>query len=326
MKKTYLSAINEALSHEMERDDRVAVIGEDVGVYGGGAGATKGLIDKFGARRVMDMPISETAFSGAAVGAAILGMRVVTEIMFSDFMTLVSDPIINHAAKLPFMSAGQIRVPIVIITPMGSGTGAAAQHSQSPEAMFLNTPGIKVVAPSNAHDAKGILISAIRDDSPVIFFEHKLLYDEACEVPDEEYTVPLGKAKTVRQGNDITIIGYSAMTGRCLEAARMLEDIGISAEVIDLVSLKPLDTETIINSVNKTAAALVVTEAPKFGAFSAQIASVIAENCFSSLRAPVSRLGGREIPIAYNSDIERWEVPDAKQIMEKAEEIYHEKI
>ncbi|NLW69736.1 MAG: alpha-ketoacid dehydrogenase subunit beta [Eubacteriaceae bacterium] len=324
--KSYLEAINEGIRLEMRRDERVCVLGEDVGVYGGGAGATRGLIEEFTERRVMDMPISETAFTGAAVGAAMLGMRPIVEIMFSDFLTLAADPLINHAAKMPFMSAGQTSVPLVVMTPMGSGTGAAAQHSQSPEMMFMNTPGIKIVTPSNPYNAKGLMISAIRDEGPVIYLEHKGLYNMKGEVPEGEYTLPIGKASVIRPGEDITIITYSAMAKECLAAARELSEIRISAEVIDLMSLKPLDEETLIESVKKTGRVLIVHEAPALGGFGGYIAGVIAQRAFKYLKAPIKCLGGENIPIAYNAVIERMQIPGKEKIIKTAEEILNEEV
>ena len=238
MKKTYLQAVTDALDCAMGSDPNVVVMGEDVGVYGGGMGATRGLVEKYSSSRVIDTPISETAFTGAAVGCALMGMRPVVEIIFSDFTSLTADPVINHAAKYHFMSAGTLSVPMVIRTPMGAGTGAAAQHSQSVENMYLNVPGLVVLAPSDAYDAKGLLISAIELDDPVMFFEHKKCYPMSSDVPEGSYRIRIGKADIKKQGSDISIISYSYMSCAALEAAALLEEDGISAEVVDLRSLR----------------------------------------------------------------------------------------
>lgn len=321
MIKSYLEAVNDALDTAMGRDENVVIMGEDVGVYGGGMGVTAGLIEKYGPSRVMDTPVSESAFTGAAAGCAMLGMKPVVEIIFADFTSLIIDPLINHAAKMHFMSAGTINVPMVVRTPLGSGTGAAAQHSQSVENMFLNVPGIFVAAPSNAYDAKGLMLSAIECSDPVMYFEHKKCYPLTDEVPEGYYTVPLGKAKIAREGKDITIVSYSHMVNTVLQAAEALEKEGISAEVIDLRSLRPLDTDTILASVEKTGRALVVTEAPAFGGFSGEIASVIAENASEALVSPLKRLGGTDMPIAYNEGVESAQVPDVPAIINKVKEI-----
>lgn len=321
MIKTYLKAINEALDEAMSQNDNVVIMGEDVGIYGGSMGVTSGLLAKYGEKRVIDMPISETAFTGAAVGAAIVGLRPVVEIFFSDFITFALDPLINHAAKLHFMSAGQINVPMVLRTDIGAGTGAAAQHSQSIESLVLNTPGLRVLAPSNAHNAKGLMLSAIDDDGPVVFLEHKLLYKKECDVPDCFYKTAIGKADISKEGSDITLIAYSYMSELALTAAKELAMAGINAEVIDLLSLRPLDSETIINSVKKTGRAVVIQEAPKFGGFAGEIVSLINEKTFDYLKAPVARVCGSEMPIAYNIDIEGKSIPSVESILEKVKEI-----
>lgn len=321
MIKTYLKAINEALDEAMSQNDNVVIMGEDVGIYGGSMGVTSGLLAKYGEKRVIDMPISETAFTGAAVGAAIVGLRPVVEIFFSDFITFALDPLINHAAKLHFMSAGQINVPMVLRTDIGAGTGAAAQHSQSIESLVLNTPGLRVLAPSNARNAKGLMLSAIDDDGPVVFLEHKLLYKKECDVPDCFYKTAIGKADISKEGSDITLIAYSYMSELALNAAKELAMAGINAEVIDLLSLRPLDPETIINSVKKTGRAVVIQEAPKFGGFAGEIISLINEKTFDYLKAPVARVCGSEMPIAYNIDIEGKSIPSVESILEKVKEI-----
>ncbi len=314
-KISYKQALNEAIAEEMRRDENVLVIGEDIGLYGGKFGVTKGLIEAFGPRRVVETPISETAFTGAAVGASFLGLRPIVDIMFGDFTTLASDPIINHAAKYHFMSGGQTKTPIVVRTTFGSGTGAAAQHSQSLESMFLNTPGLKIVAPATPYDAKGLLKTAVRDDAPVLFFEHKLLYKTVGEVPEADYTVPIGKANVLKEGRCISLISYSYATQLCLAAAELLEKEGINAEVVDLRSLKPLDNDTILSSCEKTRRALIVHEAPTFGGFGAEIAAVIHESDVArSMLAPVKRLGGPEMPVPFNKALEAQMLPRAEQI------------
>ena len=321
MKKTYLPAVTDALDCAMGADPDVVIIGEDVGVYGGGMGATRGLLEKYTSSRVIETPISETAFTGAAVGCALLGMRPVVEIIFSDFTSLAVDPIVNHAAKFRFMSAGTMRVPMVVRTPLGAGTGAAAQHSQSVENMFLNVPGLTVLAPSDAYDAKGLLISAIELDDPVVFFEHKKCYPMEGEVPEGSYRVPIGKADIKKLGRDISIISYSRMSCTALEAAYLLEKDGISAEVVDLRSLRPLDVQTIAESVMKTKRALIVTEAPVFGGFSGELESVVYETAGSGLMCPVRRLGGEEMPVAYSESIESQQIPDAEKIIKTVKEM-----
>lgn len=316
---SYKQALKNAIAEEMSRDPNVIVIGEDIGLYGGKFGVTKGLIEEFGAARVVETPISETAFTGAAVGASFLGLRPIVDIMFGDFTTLASDPIINHAAKYHFMSGGQTTAPIVVRTTFGCGTGAAAQHSQSLESMFLNTPGLKIVAPATPYDAKGLLKSAVRDDAPVLFFEHKLLYKLTGDVPDGEYTVPIGKANVLKKGRCISLISYSYCTQLCLLAANELEKEGIDAEVIDLRSLKPLDNDTILNSCEKTRRAVIVHEAPVFGGFGGEIAAMINESGTARrMLAPVKRLGGLEIPVPFSRPLEAQILPCAGHIVEAA--------
>jgi acetoin:2,6-dichlorophenolindophenol oxidoreductase subunit beta len=318
MKKiTYAKAIREAMSEEMRRDPDVFLLGEDIGVYGGAFGVSEGMIEEFGPERVMDTPISEAAIAGAAVGAALAGLRPILEIMFSDFVTITMDQIVNQAAKLRFMTGGQAKVPLVLRAAGGSGTGAAAQHSQSLEAWLCHIPGLKVVSPSTPYDAKGLLKAAIRDDNPVIFLEHKLLYKTEGDVPEEDYAIPLGKADVKRQGSDVTVITYGRMTHLCLEAAEKLEKKRISTEVIDIRSLKPLDTEAIIGSVKKTGRALIVHEACKTGGLGGEIAAIIAEDAFTCLKAPVKRLCGLDIPVPFSKELERNAVPTAEAI-EKA--------
>jgi len=322
---TYAEAIREALRQEMRRDERVFLIGEDIGIYGGAFGVTYGLLEEFGEERVRDTPISELTIAGAATGAALTGMRPVAEIMFMDFTTLAMEQLVNQAAKIHFMFGGKAKVPMVLRTPAGSGTGAAAQHSQSLEAWFVHVPGLKVVSPSTPYDAKGLLISAIRDDNPVIFVEHKLLYRTKGPVPEEEYTIPLGVADVKREGSDITVVATSIMVLRALEAAERLAEEGISVEVIDPRTLKPYDEETVAKSVMKTGRVLIVHEAPRTGGFGAEIAARIVEGeAFFYLDAPVRRLTGLDVPIPYNPNLERGVVPQVEDIMDAIRELMSE--
>lgn len=316
---TYVEAIREALTQVMAADERVFLIGEDIGVYGGAFGATAGLIEKFGAKRVIDTPISEANIAGACIGAALTGMRPVGEIQFMDFVTLSMEQLVLQAAKIRFMFGGKAQVPMVLRMPGGSGTGAAAQHSESLENWFVNVPGLKVVMPGSPYDAKGLLLASIQDDNPVIFIEHKLLYKTKGPVPEEMYTVPLSSTQVVREGRDLSIIATSVMVNRALEAANRLSEQGIQAEVIDPRTLKPLDAEPIIASVVKTGRALVVHEAPKIGGFGGEIVSTIVESrAFDYLEAPVRRLGGLDIPIPYNRNLEYHTVPQPETIAAEA--------
>lgn len=312
---TFLQAVSDALREEMRLDEKVFLLGEDMGVYGGCFGATRGFLEEFGPERVMDTPITENSFSNIAVGAAMAGYRPVVEYMFSDFILVAFDAIANQAAKQRFMLGGQVQIPVVFRTPAGSGTGAAAQHSQSLEALLCHIPGIKVIMPSTPYDAKGLLKSAIRENNPVAFFEHKLGYAVKGEVPEEEYLIPIGKADIKRAGKDVTIISYSYTIHKCLEAAKMLEEDGIDAEVLDLRTLSPLDREAIIGSVKKTGRVLITHEAvQKFGV-GAEVASIIADSeAFFHLDRPIRRLGGEDIPIPYTPELERLAVPQADTI------------
>ena len=322
---TYLDAVREAMVQEMRRDENVFFLGEDIGTYGGAFGVSKGMLEEFGPERVLDTPISEAAIAGAATGAAMMGMRPIMEIMFMDFITLSSNQLVNQAAKLHFMFGGHINVPMVIRTPAGSGTGAAEQHSQSLENWFVGVPGIKVVAPATAADAKGMLITAIRDNNPVLFMEHKLLYRTKGMVEEDMYEVPFGKADVKREGKDLTIIAYSIMVPRALEAAAELEKEGIDIEVVDLRSLKPLDEETIIQSVSKTGRVLIAHEAPRTGGFGGEVAAVIAgSEAFDRLDAPIRRIAGLNTPIPYNRDLEAAAVPQVKDIVTAARSLAKE--
>lgn len=319
---TYLEAVREAMTQEMERDSRVFLIGEDIGEYGGAFQVTYGMLEKFGPERILDTPITELGLTGAAVGAALIGMRPIAEIMFMDFTTLASEQLVNQAAKLRFMFGGQSTVPMVLRTPSGSGTGAAEHHSQSFENWFVHVPGLKVVMPTTPYDVKGLLVSSIRDDNPVVFIEQKLLYKTKGDVPEELYEIPLGKADIKREGKDMTIIATGIMVQKSLAAAEELAQEGIDIEVVDPRTLRPLDTETIVNSVKKTGKVLIVHEAVKTGGFGGELAGVIAESeAFGYLEAPILRLAGREVPIPYNRNLERASVPQVEDILEKAREL-----
>ena len=316
---TYAQAIKEALCEEMRRDPSVFLLGEDIGAYGGAFGVTRGMLEEFGAERVRDTPISEAAITGCAVGAAMRGMRPIVEIMFSDFITIAMDQLVNQAAKVRYQFGGQASIPMVLRTPEGSGTGAAAQHSQSVESWILNVPGLKVVAPSTPADAKGLLKASIRDDNPVVFFEQKLLYRKKGPVPEGEHVIPLGKADVKRAGKDLTIISYGRMVERCLDAAAELDGQGIDAEVIDLRCLRPLDTDAIVASARRTGRVMIVHEACRFGGFGGEIAATITESeAFYHLDAPICRLAGRDVPIPYNKTLESQVVPTQDRIVEAA--------
>jgi pyruvate dehydrogenase E1 component beta subunit len=319
---TYLEAVREAMTQEMERDSRVFLIGEDVGEYGGAFQVSYGMLEKFGPERILDTPITELGLTGAATGAALIGMRPIAEIMFMDFTTLASEQLVNQAAKLRFMFGGNATVPLVLRTPAGSGTGAAEHHSQSFENWFVHVPGLKVVMPTTPYDAKGLLITSIRDDNPVVFIEHKLLYKTKGDVPEDLYEIPLGKADIKREGKDLTIIATSIMVQRSLQAAEELAKDGIDVEIVDPRTLRPLDTETIVNSVKKTGKVLIVHEAVKTGGFGGELAGVIAESeAFGYLDAPILRLAGREVPIPYNRNLELKAVPQVEDIIEKARDL-----
>ncbi|HSB71170.1 MAG TPA: alpha-ketoacid dehydrogenase subunit beta [Candidatus Methylomirabilis sp.] len=318
MQMTYLEAIREGLWEELERDPNVFLLGEDIGVYGGAFGVTLGFLEEFGKERVRDTPISELGIVGAAAGAALLGLRPVVEIMFMDFSTLALDQLGNQAAKMRFMFGGKARVPMVLRAPQGAGTGAAAQHSQSLEALFVHFPGLKVVMPSTPADAKGLLKAAIRDDNPVVFIEHKLLYNRKGPVPDGEHVVPLGKAEVKRPGRDLTLIAISAMVPKALAAADKLAAEGIEVEVLDPRSLVPLDEETIMDSVRRTGRVLITHEACRTGGVGAEILARIVEGGFDYLDAPIRRLAGRDLPIPYSKELERQVIPQEEDIIREA--------
>jgi pyruvate dehydrogenase E1 component beta subunit len=313
---SYAQAIHEALAIAMERDERVFLMGEDIGVYGGAFQVTGDLVHRFGEQRVMDTPISELGGAGVAVGAALLGRRPVYEFQFSDFATLAMEQIVNQAAKIRFMLGGKASVPLVMRFPSGSGTGAAAQHSQSLEAWLAHVPGLKVVQPATPHDAKGMLLAAIEDPDPVMFFEHKLLYKTKGPVPAGYYTEPLHEARVRRAGEHVTIVANSIMVHKALDAANQLADEGISAEVIDLRSLRPMDYRTVIDSVCKTTRLVCVYEGTRELGIGTEVAAAIAESeAFDRLDAPIIRLGGADCPLPYNPQLEAAAVPQVDDIV-----------
>ena len=317
----YSEALRDALRLEMQRDPRVLVMGEDIAEHGGAFQVTAGLLAEFGPTRIRQTPISELGIVGAGVGAALTGLRPVVELMYIDFSGLAIDQIVNQAAQNRFMFGGQARVPLVVRTQGGSGRGNAAQHSKSLEAWFTHVAGLKVVMPSTPADAKGLLATAIRDDDPVMFIEHKLLYRTKGAVPTGEYLIPLGKADVKREGTDVTIVTWSCEVLFSLEAATTLAEEGISAEVVDVRSLVPLDKETILASVRKTRRCLVVHEAIKRGGYGGEIAALVAEEAFDDLDAPPRRLAGLETPIPYAQPLELGVVPQAADIVRVAREL-----
>jgi pyruvate/2-oxoglutarate/acetoin dehydrogenase E1 component len=309
----YRDALRTALAEEMRRDPRVFVIGEEVGRYGGAYAVTKGLFEEFGAERVVDTPISEASTVGLGVGAAVMGLRPVVELMYVDFVGLAGDQVANQMAKLRYMTGGQVKVPMVLRTQGGTGRSAGAQHSQSLEAWLVHIPGLRVVMPATPADAKGLLKSAIRSDDPVVFIEHKALYALKGEVPEGEHLVPLGQARVAREGNEVTIVAYSRMVHFAQEAAEALGREGIRAEVIDLRSLSPLDLGTVLTSVRKTHRAIVVSEAHKTCGFSAELSARITEEAFSELEAPVARVAAQDVPVPA-THLEKLSIPSPEQI------------
>lgn len=313
---SFAQALNEALSQAMEADERVFIMGEDIGLYGGAFGVTGDLIHRFGEDRVMDTPIAELGAAGVAVGAALAGSRPILEFQFSDFSGLAMEQIVNQAAKIRYMLGGKTSVPLVFRMPTGSGTGAAAQHSQSLEAWFAHVPGLKVIEPSTPYDAKGLLLAAIEDPDPVLIFEHKLLYKIKGHVPEEHYMVPIGKAAVMREGRDVTVVASAIMVHKALEAAELLSGEGIEVEVIDLRSIRPIDTATIIASVKKTTRLACIYEGVKTLGIGAEISALIAESeAFDYLDAPIMRLGGAESPIPYSPILEKAAVPQTEGIV-----------
>ncbi len=311
----YRDALRLALAEEMTRDPMVFCMGEGIAERGGSFKVTEGLLGQFGPGRVIDTPLSEAGFTGMGAGAAIAGARPVVEILFIDFLLQAMDQVVNQAAKYRFMSGGQGNVPLVIRTQGGGGESLAGQHSQSLEAMFYHVPGLQVVMPSTPHDAKGLLKSAIRSDQPVVFIEHKLLYMTEGEVPDEEYLVPLGSADIKRSGTDVTVVTYSLMTLRCLEAAQRLADEGISVEVVDLRTISPMDMPAVLASVRKTHRLVVVHEAIRRGGIGGDIAATVAEQAFDSLAGPIVRVAGQNTTIPFNMGLQRAAIPSVDDIV-----------
>jgi 2-oxoisovalerate dehydrogenase E1 component beta subunit len=316
--KTVIEAIRMAMDEEMGHDERVFIVGEDVGVRGGVFRATQGLLDKYGAERVIDSPLAELSIVGVGIGAALYGMRPICEIQFADFIYPAMNQIVNEAAKMCYRSNGAWTVPMVIRAPYGGGIGGGLYHSQSLEAFFTHVPGLKVVVPSNPYDARGLLKSAVRDPNPVLFFEPKKGYRLIRgEVPEEEYTVPIGPAKVTRQGNDLTVYSYGMMHYYVLQAAEMVAVDGIDVEVVDLRTLYPVDRDTILTSVRKTSKALIVHEDNLTGGYGAEIAATIAEEAFTSLDAPVRRLCAPDVPgVPFSHPMQDWFMPDAEKIAE----------
>lgn len=337
---TIAQAIREAIREEMLRDETVFLMGEDIGIFGGPFGVTAGLVEEFGEERIRDTPISELGFIGAAVGAALSGMRPIVEVQFSDFIACGMDQVVNQAAKMRLISGGQLKVPLVLRAPVGA-TGRAAQHAQSPYAWFMHCPGLKVVGPSTAYDAKGLLKTAIRDDNPVLFFEHKLLYGSrsvgsaeessskesakvsslAGDVPEEEYTIPLGRADIKKQGEDVTVIATLLMVQKALNVAQAFHSQGIDVEVLDLRSFVPLDKQTILDSVRKTGRVVIVDEGCKTCGLAAEVSAVIAEEAIDYLDAPISRVTALDTPIPFSPVLESKVIPDESRIAETIENI-----
>jgi pyruvate/2-oxoglutarate/acetoin dehydrogenase E1 component len=314
----YTKALWEALHHAMVKDERVLLVGEDIGVAGNIFGVTYGFLDEFGCKRVRNSPISEAAIIGAGLGSAILGMRPVVEIMYIDFTNCAMDQIVNQVAKMHYMSGGKVRVPLVIRTQGGAGTGEAAQHSQSLEAFFAHVPGLRVVLPATPYDAKGLLTTAIEDENPVMFIEHKQLYTTTGEVPEESYTIPFGVADIKREGKDVTIVALSKTVLDALEAAEKLANEGVEAEVVDPRTLNPLDRESIISSVKKTGRLIAVHQASRTGGFGAEIVASVVE---AGVPAKVRRVVGEDTPIPYSKPLESRILPDADKIFDAALEL-----
>lgn len=318
---TYREALREALQEEMRRDERVILMGEDLGPFGGCFGVTEGLLEEFGEERVRDTPISEAGFTGIGLGAAVAGLRPVVEIMFCDFITIAMDQIVNQAAKMRYMYGGKVKVPLVVRTAIGAGRSSAAQHSQSLHAWFAHIPGLRVVLPSTPYDAKGLLKTAIRDDNPVVFFEDKMTYNTQGPVPEEEYLIPFGVADVKREGEDVTIVAVSRMTYAALEAAKLLEREGISIEVVDPRTLTPLDTESLVKSAMKTGRVIIVDQGyGRFGV-TGEIASQIYEQAFDYLDAPIRRVGAFDVPVPFSPSLEMATIPDKERIANAVREL-----
>ena len=315
-------AIRKGLQEALETDDRVFLMGEDIGAYQGSYAVTRGFFEEFGPERIRDCPIAESVIIGSATGAAMAGMRPIVEMMTINFMLLGIDQVVNHAAKMSYMSNGQIKVPLVIRAVTGGGGRLGATHSQNFEGWYASVPGLKVCVPSDPYDALGLLRTAIADPNPVIFAEHGLLYGKRGEVPDEHYTVPMGQAAVRREGTDITLAAYGRMVYTSLEAADRLAERGVEAEVIDLRTLQPLDTDTIVQSVEKTSRVVIVEENWRTGGFSAEIASTVQEAAFDYLDGPVGRVSGHDVPAPYNATLEDMQIPDADRIIAEIEKLY----
>ena len=312
----YRDAIREAMAEEMRRDPRVFLMGEDVAEHGGNFLVTTGLFEEFGENRVFDTPLSESALVGAGVGAAMMGLRPIVEVMFADFVTIAMDAIVNHAAKVYYMSGGEVTAPMVVrLAAYGAGRRSGPHHSQCIESLLTNVPGLTIVAPSTAYDAKGLLKTAIRMQSPVLFLEHKMLYAKKGEVPEDEYLIPLGVADIKRQGTNLTLVSYGRMVDISLAAAKTLEKEGVSAEVIDLRSLQPLDEETILSSVRKTGHLVIVHEAPVRGGFGGEVAAVVAEKALGYLDAPIKRVGAPWVPVPFSPTLEDAYVPQEADVV-----------
>jgi pyruvate/2-oxoglutarate/acetoin dehydrogenase E1 component len=313
---TMVQALNSALHIKMAEDERVYCLGEDIGWMGGDFGVTRGLFERFGGERVRDTPLSEAAIIGAAVGSAVTGMRPVPEIMFADFITTCYDQLVNNAAKMHYMFDGQFKSPIVVRTACGAGFGGGPHHSQCVEGWFMNVPGLVIVAPSNPYDAKGLLIASIEDDNPIIFLEHKALYANRADVPEEKYVLPLCKAKTVRSGTGITLVACMKMVLEAVAAAEVLEKEGISAEVIDLRTLRPWDHAAVLESAKKTGRVVVVNESPKTGGLAADVSAVVSEQALSFLKAPVERVCALDTPIPFSLVLEKLIMPNQNDIIQ----------
>lgn len=322
MKITLREAVRLAMAEEMRRDSRVYVLGEDVGVYGGTLQVTLGLFDEFGADRVIDTPLSEVAITGAAIGSAMMGLRPVLEIMFADFIPLALDQILNNAAKMSYAYDGDMCVPMVLRAPFGGGMRSGMHHCQNIEAMFAHVPGIKVVMPTTPEDAKGLLVSAIRDPNPVIYLEHKMLYGVRGEVPEGDYATPIGKAAIRREGRDLSIVACGALVNKAMQAAQELEKAGIEAEVVDLRTISPLDADAILDSVTKTGRLLIAHEACKTGGIGGEIAALVAEHALDALDAPIARVAAPDCPVPFSAPLEDAFLPQPAQIVAQAKRMF----
>jgi pyruvate dehydrogenase E1 component beta subunit len=318
---TFSQALREAMIEEMERDPAVFLMGEDVGLFGGVFGVSAGMFDQFGETRVRDTPISEQAIVGAGLGAALVGMRPIVEIMFADFTTVAMDQIVNQAAKARYMSGGKADVPLTIRVVNGAPGSAAAQHSQSPEGWFMNVPGLKIAIPATPYDAKGLLKTAIRGQDPVMFFEHKMLYAAEGEVPEEDYTIPFGQAAIRREGSDATLISIGGVQPKVMKAADALAQKGISVEVIDPRTLVPLDTAALVESVKKTNRAIIVQEAHRRAGPASEIAAILAEEAIGYLDGPILRVATKNVPFPYNPELEQFILPGVEDIVQAVEGI-----